>query len=135
MDSRLHTLFDDLDLWFEHVAVSGEYIPSFHCPLTFSQDLNNTYTICFSGPLDSLSFLPAGKSHTVTFTSTDPSFPLPNPGYLRLHAAVCRVAHMSGVAKYLKLDDRKFDELNVLARDGSSTDLLTSRLAHVALMG
>ncbi len=42
---------------------------------------------------------------------------------------------MSGAAKYLKLEDRKFDELNVLDRDGSSAGLLTSRLAHVALMG
>lgn len=135
MQTMLHTLFDDLNLWFEHVAVSScKYIPSFHCPLTFSQDLDNTYTVCFWSPRDRLSFLSAGQSHTITFTSTDPCLPLPNPDYLRLHAAVCRVAHMSGTAQYLDLEDRKIDELKVLACDGSSADLLTSCLAHVALM-
>jgi hypothetical protein len=47
----------------------------------------------------------------ITFTSTDPSLPLPNPEYLKLHAAVCRVAHMSGAADYLDQleEDRDVD--------------------------
>ncbi|KJA18783.1 hypothetical protein HYPSUDRAFT_69697 [Hypholoma sublateritium FD-334 SS-4] len=117
MHSQLHTLFDDLNLWFEHVA-----------------GLDNTYKVCFLSLRDHRSFLSTSQSHTITFTSTDPSLPLPNPDYLRLHAAVCRVAHMSGAAGYLDLEDRKVEKLKVLACDGSSADLLSSCLAHVALM-
>jgi hypothetical protein len=44
-------------------------------------------------------FLPPNP--TITVTSTEPFLPLPNSHYLRLHAAVCRVAHLSGAAEYL----------------------------------
>ena len=69
----------------------------------------------------------------ITFTSTDPSLPLPNPEYLKLHAAVCRVAHMSGAAGYLDQEDRDLDRIRVLARDGSSANLLSSRLTYLTL--
>jgi hypothetical protein len=69
----------------------------------------------------------------ITFTSTDPTLPLPNPEYLKLHAAVCRVAHMCGAADYLDQQDRDFDRTTVLARDGSSANLLASRLKYVSL--
>ena len=69
----------------------------------------------------------------ITFTSTDPSLPLPNPEYLKLHAAVCRVAHLSGAAGYLDQEDRDVDRIGVLARDGSSANLLASRLKYVTL--
>jgi len=71
----------------------------------------------------------------ITFTSTDPNLPLPNREYLRLHAAVCRVAHMSGVAGYLDQEDRDVDRIGVLARDGSSANLLASRLTYMTLKG
>ena len=69
----------------------------------------------------------------ITFTSTDPSLPLPNPEDLKLHAAVCRVAHLSGAAGYLDQEDRDVDRIGVLARDGSSANLLASRLIYVTL--
>ena len=78
-----------------------------------------------------LSHLP--PNHNITFTSTDPNLPLPNPEYLKLHAAVCRVAHMSGAAGYLDQEDRDVDRIRVLARDGSSANLLASRLTYVTL--
>ena len=68
----------------------------------------------------------------ITFTSTDPNLPLPNPEYLKLHAAVCRVAFMSGAARYLDQEDRDIDRLDVLAHDGSSANLLASRLKYVS---
>jgi hypothetical protein len=62
-----------------------------------------------------------------------PCLPLPNPDYLRLHAAVYRVAHLSGAAGDLDREDRESERRGVLARDGSSAALLASRLAaHVA---
>ena len=78
-----------------------------------------------------LRHLPANP--TITFTSTDPSLPLPNREYLKLHAAVCRVAHMSSAADYLDLEDRDINRIGVLARDGSSANLLASRLNYVML--
>ena len=86
---------------------------------------NDTYILRTLGPgMGILSHLPAVP--IITFTSTDPSLPLPNPEYLKLHAAVCRVAHMSGAAGYLDQEDRDVDRIGVLACDGSSANLLAS---------
>jgi hypothetical protein len=93
---------------------------------------NDAYRLRTVDPLlGSLGHLPANP--IITFTSTDTTLPLPNPEYLKLHAAVCRVAHMSGAAGYLDQEDRDVDTIGVLARDGSSANLLASRLAYVTL--
>jgi hypothetical protein len=131
MDMTLHTMFDALNLWFEHDAVRTQSVPSSPCPLMLSQ--GDTYRACTVHPnVSPFIYLPPNP--TVTFTSTDPSLPLPRSDYLRLHAAVCRVAHMSGAAGYLDREERENERLGVLARDGSSADFLTSRLMHVALV-
>jgi len=109
----LHNSFDNLRLWFEHMTV-------------------NTYRLHTLDPrLLPLQHL--GPNPVITFTSTDHSLPLPNPEYLKLHAAVCRVAHMCGAADHLDQQDRDFDRTAVLARDGSSANLLSSRLKSVSL--
>ena len=42
----------------------------------------------------------------VEFTTERQDLPLPSPRYLEIHAACCRVAHMSGAADYYRgLDD------------------------------
>jgi hypothetical protein len=92
----------------------------------------NTYRVHTSIP-DILMLQHLGANPVITFTSTDPSLPLPNPEYLKLHAAVCRVAHMCGAADYLNQQDRDFDRTAVLACDGSSANLLSSRLKSVLL--
>ena len=93
---------------------------------------NNTYRMRTLDPrIMVLQNLPANP--VITFTSTDPSLPVPNPEYLKLHAAVCRVAHMCGAAGYLDQEDRDFDRTGVLARDGSSANYLASRLKYVSL--
>ncbi|KAI0363062.1 hypothetical protein BV20DRAFT_915189, partial [Pilatotrama ljubarskyi] len=53
---------------------------------------------------------------------------LPNPRYLKLHAACCWIAHMSGAAEYLELIYRDVEELPVLAHNGASADVLTFAL-------
>ena len=72
-------------------------------------------------------------SSIITFTSTDSSLPLPNHEYLKPHAAVCRVAHLSDAAGYLEQEDRDVDRIGVLACDGSSANLLASRLTYLTL--
>ncbi|KXN92359.1 hypothetical protein AN958_08374, partial [Leucoagaricus sp. SymC.cos] len=132
MNEELHSMFDDLRLWFEEVAVSAPPITSLHALILIPLQ-NNTYRVRVLDPgvAPLMTFPPA---HIITFTSTDPHLPLPNPKYLRLHAAVCRIAHLSGAAGYLDLEDREVERLGVLARDGSSADLLASRLRCVTLM-
>ena len=38
----------------------------------------------------------------VVFTTEQQELPLPSPRYLEIHAACCRVAHMSGAADYYR---------------------------------
>ena len=57
--------------------------------------------------------------------------PLPNPRYLEIHAVCCRVAHMSGAAKYLDMVVRSVEEIGVLAEDGGSADVLVHALSRL----
>jgi len=93
----------------------------------------NTYTVCSTENLAFLNALP--PTHQVHFT-TDTGQELPDPRYLKLHAAVCRVAHMSGAASYLDLCDREYEEqgrYGIMAHDGSSARLLESWLQMMSL--
>ena len=68
---------------------------------------NNAYRLDTLDTLGTLVQFPPNP--IITFTSTDPSLPVPTPEYLKLHAAVCRVAHMCGAAGYLNQEDRDID--------------------------
>lgn len=59
---------------------------------------------------------------------------LPDPRFLRLHAAICRVAHLSGAAQHMDKMEREDEETKVLASDGSSADHLSARLAELQLL-
>ncbi|KAI0323470.1 hypothetical protein GY45DRAFT_1211893, partial [Cubamyces sp. BRFM 1775] len=50
---------------------------------------------------------------------------LPSPKYLRIHAACCRIAHMSGAAEHLDLVYGEMGELKDLAHDGTFADVLS----------
>ena len=50
--------------------------------------------------------------------------PLPNPRYLEIHAACCRVACMSGATDYLDKMRDDVEEIGVLAEDGGSAEVL-----------
>ncbi|KAI0357308.1 hypothetical protein OH77DRAFT_1399856, partial [Trametes cingulata] len=104
LDVFIYKLFDDLSLWFE--AVEGKL---------------NVYNVILLPGADR----PPSIPETVQFVSHRPGLPLPNPRYLKLHAACCRIAHMSGAAEYLELIYRDVEELPVLANNGASADVLT----------
>jgi hypothetical protein len=59
---------------------------------------------------------------------------LPDPRFLRLHAAICRVAHLSGAAQRMGEMEREREETRVLKRDGSSAESLSNRLAELELV-
>jgi hypothetical protein len=65
----------------------------------------------------------------VQFVTSDPKeMPVPNPLYLRLHAACAKIAHMSGMGELIDHWENELDEMDVLASDGSSMPLLLTRL-------
>ncbi|KAI0761945.1 hypothetical protein BD413DRAFT_485087, partial [Trametes elegans] len=55
---------------------------------------------------------------------------LSGPAYLRIHAACCRIARMSGAAEHLELVFRDIQVMKVLAHDGTSADVLSYALHH-----
>ena len=66
----------------------------------------------------------------ITLMSSDPAkLPIPSPELIALHAACAKVAHLSGAGAYIDQLDRDADDLDVLAGDGGSSDVLT----HVIL--
>ena len=93
----VHTAFTDLDLWFEEDLVSAMPFSDFLIGLRFRATMENgppnTYWVRSKYPLVLLPTTP------VTFVSSSPELELPDPRYLRLHAAVCRVADLSGAGR------------------------------------
>nr|VWO98015.1 Lysophospholipase 1 (EC (Phospholipase B 1) [Ganoderma boninense] len=71
----LRARFDVLSLWFEPI-----------------EDVPNRYRLC--SPWVPPNGLRAGQE--ITFQSTDPRLALPNREFLAVHAACCRVTHLSG---------------------------------------
>ena len=57
--------------------------------------------------------------------SAHPDLPLPNPVYLRIHAAICRVAHLSGAGEYMDKVLEDLEDIRVLSNDGSSAHILS----------
>jgi len=132
MMDNLHSQFDSLSLWFEEVQVSICGSIKRIYSIFLAQDNPQTYTICTVFPNDfSLSHMPHPR--IVTFT-TATALDLPDPRYLRLHAAVCRVAQLSGTAQYLDSYDLELETMKVLAFDGSSSELLSSQLQRALLV-
>jgi hypothetical protein len=69
----------------------------------------------------------------VQFNTSDPKeMPVPNPRYLRLHAACAKIAYISGVGDLMDQWDYEIDNMDVLASDGSSMPLLLSRLGPLS---
>ena len=64
----------------------------------------------------------------MVFKSTRPDLLLPNPVYLRIHAACCRVAHLSGAGEVIDKVLEDLEDIRVLSKDGSSAHLLSFAL-------
>ncbi|KAG8746503.1 hypothetical protein FRC11_012685 [Ceratobasidium sp. 423] len=79
-------------------------------------EAENQYTI---GRIDELYYndLP----DVVTFSSSSPDLPLPDPRYLALHAACARVIKLSGAVEYIARIPSDFEETEVLSENGSAS--------------
>lgn len=61
----------------------------------------------------------------MTFTTPDPiNLHLPSSELLALHAACAQAAHLSGAGEYVDQVLKDMEEIGVLARDGTSSDVL-----------
>ena len=118
----IHSWFDQLELWFEAV-VSGLQIVSLYAEC-LQDGKENTYNICVMEQAD----LWTCKSNPIEFKSAYPDLPLPNPAYLRIHAACCRVAHLSGAGEYMDKILEDLEDTRVLSKDGSSAHILSFAL-------
>jgi hypothetical protein len=56
--------------------------------------------------------------------------PLPNPEYLKIHAACAGVAHLSGAGECMK----DVNEIPVLASDGTSAEVLEYALMNSLIL-
>ncbi|KAI0089735.1 hypothetical protein BDY19DRAFT_83186 [Irpex rosettiformis] len=109
LENSCHSAFDNLWLWLEATEPDN--------PESHSYNIR-TYRY-YSHPS-----LPA----SVTFTNrARPEYrdriPLPSKKYLRVHAACCGVAAMSGAGEYLDKVMRDQERINVLSADGGSSDV------------
>ncbi|KAI0357311.1 hypothetical protein OH77DRAFT_1399717 [Trametes cingulata] len=115
LDATMRRQFDNLNIWFE--AVPGQP----HC-YDVKHALGNVRDIFKTFP------------SRVQFVSHRAGLPLPSPRYLHIHATCCRVAHMSGAAEYVDRIFREMEANNVLAKDGTSAEVLSLALhRHLAL--
>ena len=63
------------------------------------------------------------------------SLPLPDARYLEIHAACCKVAHMSGAAEYLDAIIRDMETMSFLASDGGSAEVLIHAMSRLVEPG
>jgi hypothetical protein len=80
----------------------------------------NTYTIKASNPI----YLRGCQANPITLTSQHPDLLLPNPTYFKIHAACCKVAHLSGATEYIENTLNNLEDIGVLSQGGSAAHVL-----------
>ncbi|KAH9074785.1 hypothetical protein EDB83DRAFT_2218819, partial [Lactarius deliciosus] len=106
LDSACHHWFDKLLLWFE------------------AEGSPDTYTVKATKELY-LARSCKMNDRRITLTTSGSDLPLPDPAYLEIHAACCRVAHLSGAGEYMDEVLEGLEDTRVLSEDGSSAHLLS----------
>lgn len=110
LSHEAHRSFDNLEIWLEP-TVGLSSLQSAWWP-SLSQDTTNRYKI---GSVASLkknkSFGLPEDGTEIEFKSPSKLLPLPSEKYLKIHAACCKVAHLSGAAEHLEELD-KYDDLD-----------------------
>jgi hypothetical protein len=99
----LHVNMGSLNMWFEATEEKDTYLIQ-----TALEDMKDEFQL----------------PEKIKFVNKDPKrfHDLPSPYILKVHAALCRVLHMSGAAEYIGnvLDDFEQIDCKALAADGSS---------------
>ena len=100
-----------LHRYFTELQVALEPVP----------DAPNTYNVLTFGKVAPRLGLPKTIK---LFTSSATDAPLPNPAYLALHAAICRLVWASARAEELTDVLADLEDVTLLAEDGSSANLI-----------
>jgi hypothetical protein len=67
------------------------------------------------------------KTNPITF-QTETGLALPNPDYLEIHAACCRIAYLTGATEHMNEILEDLEDMQVLSNDGSSAHVLSFAL-------
>ncbi|KAJ7707787.1 hypothetical protein B0H17DRAFT_1034033 [Mycena rosella] len=94
LNTEDHDLMDTLQLWFEPTGTPDEY------HVRVRKNMERPVRVLAGGHRQ--------RVMTVNFPSTS-ELPAPSPHHLALHAACCRIAHLSGAADHLERVGRDFD--------------------------
>jgi len=97
--------------------------PEGPAPAQWQEGEENTYAIRVTNETHLYSY----KENPITLKSAHPDLPLPNPVYLRIHAACYKIAHFSGPSEYMDRISEDVEDIGVLY-DGLSTHVLSFAL-------
>ncbi|KAF9460298.1 hypothetical protein BDZ94DRAFT_1378022, partial [Collybia nuda] len=106
--SDVHDRFERLELWFEETSTEHQY------------------NIGAIDPEEVFEF--SRLPRQVKFETEHHNMALPSSIYLKLHAVCAKIAHLSGAGEYIEKFQRDLEQTDVLASDGSSTELLHDAL-------
>jgi hypothetical protein len=114
-------MFNMLSVWFEAIVSDLTSLSDFmHYTKSLQDGQENTYAIKAKKAV----LLNSCQANPITFTSQHPDLPLPNPTYLRIHAACCKVAHLSGAIEYIENILNDLEDIEVLSQSDSSAHVL-----------
>ena len=128
LDEIVHHAFNELRLWFKFQPVCFEHFMHKFGLISWGGSVSTNTVHTRSGILRL-----AGRPlpSTVTFNAEDHQRLPPSRHYLELHALCCEVAMLSGAGEHVDWVHDQFEETRVLARDGSSAQLLSIALSAV----
>ncbi|KAJ3575415.1 hypothetical protein NP233_g1109 [Leucocoprinus birnbaumii] len=111
----LHEFFDTMYLWLEPTVGFAEFVHAHESrPFKSSNQSNdNEYQACVPPDIPEYAdiiFEIHKVPRIVKFTTTESRLILPSREYLALHAACCKVAHMSGAAGFYDQLERDYDK-------------------------
>ncbi len=122
--------FDSMALWFEPVEVRFIVFTILQS-LMWLQGTSDRYRVVQACPISS------DLPDEVEFKCHDPlvSLPLPNPEYLRIHAAVCRISWLSGASGlFNELQEDMHENPDAATEMPTFAKSLHARLEHVSIV-
>ncbi len=132
LSPKFHTFFDNLKLfgWRRLLTRCARSILTITC--NFRPRPSGTFVHCPPNARRLLRCREQIRHRHPGYPRPAPEYlPLPDPQILGLHAACCKVAHMSGTAEYIATATRDMEQIKVLAEDGGSADVLTYAMSRL----
>jgi len=125
LSADVHKLFDKLSLWLEPLPLEMGRPTAYYVRTVLRESRYPKVVEFTSHNRDEHGNLLKFKDGKLA-----PTIPLPSRRYLELHAACCRIAHLSGAGQYIDKHLRDMESKQVLSGDGRDAELF-----HTALFG